>query len=565
MHNEAQQKREVAVLGGEAAEQHAKAQGQGGDEQHEYRGQKRVQIRVYRSVGENQVIREHQEKQPHLNAEPHEVAGDGGKRHHEPREVHLAEHVRILNERFAGLVQAFRKIGPQANARQVKERLRQAVCTDFRDAAEHDHEHDGGHDRLNEEPQRSKNSLFIPGDNVAFHEHAVQIAVLPKLAEVYREQARLWLNDGGPFACLCRGHLLSLECPFPHYVLRRLVDAYIDAAHVFADKPEQKHNHTAHKEERGQHAGIAHGNFGEHQFLVNNKDTRSKPYQGTDNAYKSSCTERLYGECRKTVDPEPDESRERVAGCPFDAAAVLHLYVAQVLGSAENESADIGKGVWVAHDLVDDELAHYKETRGAERLGLANDCLGHFLVDPGTKAAEEMLRGMFVVAVHHVVAFFQFVYKFETFAGGGLAVVIKANHVIASGLPVASHQGAVLAEVLGKADSLDAAVFASEALDDLPYAVGAAVVHQHDFVVCPGSRRDGVADFLHHCLDGVFATVAGYYERKLHTFSHLLLCAERAAACIIERPSREVRMPQTYWLSNLPVAKNCPRQSAMSL
>ncbi len=194
---------------------------------------------MHRSVGENHVVRKYQEKQPHLDAEPHEVARDGGERHHEARKIHLAEHVRVFDERFARLVQAFRKIGPQANACEVKERLRQSVGADFCDAAEHDHEHDGGHDGLYKEPQRAEDSLFVPRDDIALDEHTVQIAVLPDFAEVYREQARFRLDDCSPFACLCRGHLLSLECPLAYHVLRRLVDADVDAAHVFADKPEQ--------------------------------------------------------------------------------------------------------------------------------------------------------------------------------------------------------------------------------------------------------------------------------------------------------------------------------------
>ncbi len=133
-----------------------------------------------------------------MDAESHEVACDGGERHHEAREVHLAEHVRVFNECFASLVQAFRKIGPQANTREVKERLWQAVGADFRDSAEHDHEHDGGHDGLDEEPQRPENGLLVPSDNVALDEHAVKVAVLPKFAKVYREKACFGLDDDGP-------------------------------------------------------------------------------------------------------------------------------------------------------------------------------------------------------------------------------------------------------------------------------------------------------------------------------------------------------------------------------
>ena len=85
---------------------------------------------------------------------------------------------------------------------------------------------------------------------------------------------------------------------------------------------------------------------------------------------------------------------------------MLHFDVAEVLGGAENEPTNVSKRVRVAHDFIDDELAHDKETCGAECLGLANDRFGHFLVDPGAKTAEQVLCRMLVVAVNDVVAFF---------------------------------------------------------------------------------------------------------------------------------------------------------------
>ena len=69
-----------------------------------------------------------------------------------------------------------------------------------------------------------------------------------------------------------------------------------------------------------------------------------------------------------------------------------------------------------------------------------------------------MLLGVLVVTVNDVVAFFYFVYKFERFAGGRLSVIIEADDVIACGLSVASHEGRVLPEIFGEADSLDARI-----------------------------------------------------------------------------------------------------------
>ena len=188
--------------------------------------------------------------------------------------------------------------------------------------------------------------------------------------------------------------------------MRRLVDADIDAAHVFADESEQEHNHAADKEQCGEHAGVAHGDFGEHELFVDHEQTRAKAQKGAQDSDKGCGAERLDGECGKAVDPEPNKTCDGVAGAAFEAAAVLHFDVAEVLGGAENETANIGKRVGIAHDFIDDEFAHNKETGGAKRLGLPNDRFGHFLVDPGTKATEQVLRRMLVVTVNDVIAFF---------------------------------------------------------------------------------------------------------------------------------------------------------------
>ena len=188
--------------------------------------------------------------------------------------------------------------------------------------------------------------------------------------------------------------------------MRRLVDADVDAAYVFADEPEQEHDHAADKEQGGEHAGVTHRNFGEHEFLVNHEKARGKTNHGAEQPDKGCGTEGLDGKCGEAVNPEADKACDGVAGAAFEAAAVLHFDVAQILGGAEYKPANVGERVGVAHDFIDDELAHNKETRCAERLGLANDRFGHFLVDPGAKTAEQVLCRMLVVAVNDVVAFF---------------------------------------------------------------------------------------------------------------------------------------------------------------
>ena len=53
LYDETEQKSEVAVLGGEAAEQHAETERERGDEQYKYRREQCVQIRVHWRIGKN--------------------------------------------------------------------------------------------------------------------------------------------------------------------------------------------------------------------------------------------------------------------------------------------------------------------------------------------------------------------------------------------------------------------------------------------------------------------------------------------------------------------------------
>ena len=188
--------------------------------------------------------------------------------------------------------------------------------------------------------------------------------------------------------------------------MRRLVDADVDAAHVFADESEQEHDHAADKEQCGEHAGVAHRNIGVHKFLVDHKQACGKSDNGAEEAEVSGGAERFDRKCGKTVDPESNKACNGVTRFAFEAAAVLNFYIAQVFGGTENEPANIGKRIGVAHDFIDNELAHDKEARSAKRLRLPDNRFGHFLVDPGAKAAEQVLPRMLVIAVNDVVAFF---------------------------------------------------------------------------------------------------------------------------------------------------------------
>ena len=256
----------------------------------------------------------------------------------------------------------------------------------------------------------------------------------------------------------------------------------------------------------------------------------SEAYEGAENADEGGGAEGLHGKCGKAVNPESNEACEGVAGFAFYAVAVFNFYVAEALGGAENETADVGKGVGVTLDFIGDEFAHDKETRGVERLGLADDGFCHFLVDP------QVLCGVPVIAVNDVVAFFDFVDELEAFAGGRLSVVIEANDVIASSLSVTSHQCAVLTEIFGEADSLDVRVFGGKLLDDLPYVVGATVVDEYDFVFGAWARGDCFADFLDDSRNCVFAT--GNRELQKRVSSRTF--AERIPTCCFGRTWRRL-------------------------
>ena len=294
--------------------------------------------------------------------------------------------------------------------------------------------------------------------------------------------------------------------------MRRLVDADVDAAQVFADKPKQEHDHAADKEQRGKHAGVAHRNPGEHQFFIDDENARCKTDQGAKEPDKGGGTERLDRKSGKAVNPEADKPCNGVARFPFEATAVPYGNVAQVLGRTEDEPADISEGMGIAHNFIDDKLAHDEKARSAERLGLPDDRFGHFLVDPGAKTAKQVLCGMLVVPVNHIVAFFQLVDQLECVGSGRLPIVVEADDVIARSLPVARHQSTVLPEVFRKADTLDATVGGGKSLDDLPYIVRATVVDQDNFVIRIGTSRHGLADFLHHGLNGILAAIAGNDE-----------------------------------------------------
>ena len=91
-------------------------------------------------------------KQAELYAEAEQIAHDGADGHYQSREIHLAEHALVSDERVGSLVQTVGEVEPAHVARHVEQRLWHAVGTHVGDASEDHHVHDDRQDGLDEIP-----------------------------------------------------------------------------------------------------------------------------------------------------------------------------------------------------------------------------------------------------------------------------------------------------------------------------------------------------------------------------------------------------------------------------
>ena len=197
---ESEQKTEITVLRRERTEEDAEAKREGGEQEDDHRHKQDVAIRVNRRVREEGVIGIDRQEKPCLDGELYEAADDIGYRYHEPRKVDFAEHAGVGRESAAGLAEAVGEILPKANAGKIKKRLRQPVGRDAGNAAEDDHVHDGGENRLDEIPQRAEDRLLVDGDDITLDHHHAEIAITPNLSEVHAEKAGVRLDDECPIA-----------------------------------------------------------------------------------------------------------------------------------------------------------------------------------------------------------------------------------------------------------------------------------------------------------------------------------------------------------------------------
>ena len=178
LHAEGHEEAQVAVFGGHRRDDEAEAEAEACQHHHEEGHQQDVPCDVWRKAfadEEDVDGNEQDELDGHL-----QQAGDGdGEGHHQAGEVDLAEDVLVGVECLRAFGEALREVVPAHDACHVEQRLRQSVGGYAGDAAEDEHEHDGGHQRLDEIPDGAEDGLFVHGDDVAFDVHHQQVAVSP--------------------------------------------------------------------------------------------------------------------------------------------------------------------------------------------------------------------------------------------------------------------------------------------------------------------------------------------------------------------------------------------------
>ena len=137
-------------------------------------------------------------KYQELDAEFQQIRNHGGNGHNQTRKIHLAEYGGIASEGVRGTREASREIIPDHNTRQVKQERRHGAGCYSRHFVENDGESNRGKQGLDQVPQRPQDGLLIDGDHVPFHEQQQQIAVLPDLLQVQREEFVFWRNFKQP-------------------------------------------------------------------------------------------------------------------------------------------------------------------------------------------------------------------------------------------------------------------------------------------------------------------------------------------------------------------------------
>lgn len=111
---------------------------------------------------------------------------------------------------------------------------------------------------------------------------------------------------------------------FPNHVLRSLIDADVNAAHIFADETEQEHDHAADKQKRREKACVTDRRSCERYFFVDHKKTSGKSNDSAKDADERGGAQRFDGKGGKTVHPKSNQSGDCVAGFALQTVAVAN-------------------------------------------------------------------------------------------------------------------------------------------------------------------------------------------------------------------------------------------------
>ena len=91
-----------------------------GQQQHIEREQQQSRIDM-QGHARDQIADIHQEEQDQLDAHLDEVGRQSGQRNHEPREIHLPEYGRVVDEHVGRHVERVAEVVPQHHAGQVEQ------------------------------------------------------------------------------------------------------------------------------------------------------------------------------------------------------------------------------------------------------------------------------------------------------------------------------------------------------------------------------------------------------------------------------------------------------------
>ena len=124
------------------------------------------------------------QQQGKLNYETDEIGDNYCERHHQSREINLAEYGCIGDECSRDGGEGHREIGPESQPSHVEDGRMHPVGGDHGHPVEKQQEHQRGEDWLDQIPQRTKDSLLVLRDEIAFYEQQQQIAITPNLSKI---------------------------------------------------------------------------------------------------------------------------------------------------------------------------------------------------------------------------------------------------------------------------------------------------------------------------------------------------------------------------------------------